>query len=173
MDYVEVIFLGTIHNQHLSHGEYHFGHLKAAFIQAHAELLMVEVRPEQFRNGDLADGPLEMTYLSQLARAEGILVAGIDWYFDNHSEPMIEKELLQRISAELQQQEQPPGHGWPLSYQQCHKMAHLRYLQALHHIRVRHLGDNGHGDWLRRNSALILCGSFFFLHTNLCTLPKK
>ena len=150
MDAVELVFLGTIHRQHLCHEAYHLGHLKAALLQARFELLMVEVRPGPFRRGDIADGPHEMTYLTELASAADIPVAPVDWFCDDHPEAKVDKARLENLEADLRALKPPRGHAWPLDYRQCHDMDHLRHLQALHHVRVRHLGDQGHGDWLRR-----------------------
>jgi len=153
MTHVDVVFLGTIHCAHLIHKEYSFGHIAGAYKAAQPDLLLVEIRPEFFQRGDMADGPIEMSYLVQLARRESIDIAGIDWFQDNQDYFNLQPndKELQDLETELKQCTSPSGYNWPLNYTQCHQWQHLRYLQKLHHTRIRYLGDTGHGDWLRRN----------------------
>lgn len=80
----EVLFLGTVHDMHFSFDEYGFHHLKAVLLNYEPDVLLVESRQVELELGNYADGPIEMFYLSMIARNLGIPVIGIDW-FDHKS----------------------------------------------------------------------------------------
>ena len=81
----EIYLLGTIHGGHLDTPEYAFTHLEAVLLHLRPERLLVESRPEQVAEGNLGDGPVEMTYMSLVARAEQIPFDGIDWWDENNT----------------------------------------------------------------------------------------
>jgi hypothetical protein len=86
-DEKEVVFLGTVHDLHFTFEQYGFHHLKAVVKNYKPDVLLVESRQSELEIGNYADGPIEMFYLSMIARKLGIPVFGIDWYDHNSHKP--------------------------------------------------------------------------------------
>lgn len=83
----EVLFLGTVHDMHFNFEEYSFYHLKAVLQNYKPDVLLVESRQSELELGNYADGPIEMFYLSMIARNMKIPVFGVDWYDHNSHKP--------------------------------------------------------------------------------------
>jgi len=77
---VDVYHLGTIHGDHLESKGFHLGHLEAVIRNLKPTHLMVEIRPEDLKVGNLAQSPVEMPVATFLARKDGIPVHAIDWW---------------------------------------------------------------------------------------------
>jgi len=82
-----VYLLGTIHRDHLTSEAYSLRHIQSVVENLKPDLLLVESRPEEFAKENWADGPIEMPVASLTARALGIPVAGIDWWYRIGSKP--------------------------------------------------------------------------------------
>lgn len=76
----EVMVVGTEHRGHLLQPGYPLSWLETLLRSWKPDLLLVEIRPEALAAGHLEDGPLEMSYVTLVARELGIPVVGIDWY---------------------------------------------------------------------------------------------
>ena len=76
----EVYLLGTIHGAHLTTPAYSLWNLGAVVEHLHPDMLLVEERPDAVARGHLGDGPVEMPFASLTARADGIVVEGMDWW---------------------------------------------------------------------------------------------
>lgn len=87
MDGTEVLFLGTVHDMHFNFEEYSFYHLKAVLQNYKPDVLLVESRQSELELGNYADGPIEMFYLSMIARNMDIPVFGVDWFDHNSHKP--------------------------------------------------------------------------------------
>ena len=83
----EVLFLGTLHDMHFTFDEYRFNHLKAVLLNYKPDVLLVESRQTEMDLGNYADGPIEMFYLSMIARNLSIPVIGIDWFDHKNHKP--------------------------------------------------------------------------------------
>ena len=76
----EVMVVGTIHKFHLTNKNYPIQVFQAVLDMWRPDLVLVEIRPEAFEKGHYEDGPFEMAYITQLAKARHITVVPIDWY---------------------------------------------------------------------------------------------
>lgn len=76
----EIYFLGTIHTMSLDSKPFSYLELKAVIKNLKPDLVLIESRPEQLDNGNLADGPPEMLYCHLIANRLGIRVKGVDWW---------------------------------------------------------------------------------------------
>jgi hypothetical protein len=151
LNHKEVFFLGTIHRLHLITSEYTLGHVKAAYLAIRPELLLVEIRPEEMALGNLSDGPFEMTYLTVLARKDGIPVEGIDWFTSVISCSAPDPEMVTMMDSELDGIMAGDKTGKPPSYREVHSTDYILRTMKSHEVRIRYLGDVGNGEWARRN----------------------
>jgi hypothetical protein len=151
INHKEVFFLGTIHRAHLTTSGYTLGHVKAAYSAIRPELLLVEIRPEEMVLGNLSDGPFEMTYLTVLARADGIPVEGIDWFTSASPCPAPDPEIVTAMDSELDGIIAGHKTGQPPSYTEVHSKDYIMRTMKAHEVRIRYLGDVGDGEWARRN----------------------
>lgn len=100
----EILFLGSLHDMHFGFEEYHFCHLKAVLLNYKPDVLLVESRQEEIDVGNIADGPIEMFYLSMIARDLDIPVIGVDWFDHNIHKPgttirLRDEHILKRIET--------------------------------------------------------------------------
>ncbi|OBR93893.1 hypothetical protein CLRAG_17960 [Clostridium ragsdalei P11] len=79
----KIYFLGTYHNMTLDSTPYSYLNLKSVIENLRPDLLLIESRPEQLKNGNFADGPGEMLYSHLTANKLGIVVKGVDWWSDS------------------------------------------------------------------------------------------
>jgi hypothetical protein len=106
------LVVATIHKGHLVQPGYPLATLDAVLEAARPDLVLVEIRPEAFAQGHFEDGPFEMTYVVQRARARGIPVVGIDWWLDaelGSPEPSLPPAEQAALEAELAPIPEP---GW-------------------------------------------------------------
>ncbi len=82
-----MLFLGTLHDMHFNFDEYGFHHLKAILTNYKPDVLLVESRQDELDLENYADGPIEMYYLTMIAKDFGIEVKGVDWYDPNINKP--------------------------------------------------------------------------------------
>ncbi|MBW2700679.1 MAG: hypothetical protein JRF33_07640 [Deltaproteobacteria bacterium] len=106
-DRASVYLLGTIHEDHLTSGEYSLLHLKAVIENLHPDLLLLEQRPQMVAEGYAGDGPIEMPFAHLTALEMSIPVDGIDWWkkgssirrTDANRDDRMYRNLQERIPA--------------------------------------------------------------------------
>ena len=108
-DHVAVV-VGTIGKLHLVESQYALPRLGDVLADFKPDLVLVQVRPDPFKEGRLEDASFEMTYATWLARQHGIAVEPIDWFRDEDlaappppPEPWDAAELARRESEILAQ----------------------------------------------------------------------
>lgn len=111
-DNQSLLFLGSLHDMHFGFKEYHFLHLKAVLKNYMPDVLLVECRQEEIEVGNFADGPVEMYYLSMIAREMQIPVIGVDWFDHTLQKPGTtitkrDEQILKRIEAAAQSYKKP------------------------------------------------------------------
>ncbi len=79
----EIFLLGTTHHHLFFDDNYSLWHVKAALLCLDVEAALVEVLPEDLAAGREADGPVEMPFVTGVARARGLAVHGIDARWDD------------------------------------------------------------------------------------------
>lgn len=84
-DSPDIYLLGTIHGAHLETEHFSLAHLEAVLVHLRPTRLLVESRPAEVAAGNLCDGPIEMGYVSLIARAKGIPFDGIDWWDEDNT----------------------------------------------------------------------------------------
>jgi hypothetical protein len=146
-----IVFLGTPHGQLLKFAGYRFAHVRAAYDAVSPDLVCVEIRPEPFARGELGDGPLEMTYLTCVARENGVPVEGIDWWTESTSFADLDRSTEEAIEKDLQGVSLP----FPPTYDEARSEAYATASLRVHDVRVRYAGDAAAGDWMRRNLWMV------------------
>jgi len=146
-----VVFLGTPHGQLVKFAGFHFGHVRSAYDAVSPDLVCVEIRPEAFARGELGDGPLEMTYLTCVARERGVPVEGIDWWTESTPFAEVDPVTQDAIEKDIQGVSLP----FPPTYDEARSEAYATASLRVHEARVRHAGDAAAGDWMRRNLWMV------------------
>jgi len=76
----EILVVGSLHGFHRKVKNYGLHHLKAILNNYNPDLLLLEGRQEQYDQGNIIDGPIEMGYLMLEGLDKNFLVKGIDYY---------------------------------------------------------------------------------------------
>lgn len=79
----EIMVVGTEHGGHVAKPGYPMSTLGSVLEAYRPDLVLVEIRPEAFATGHYEDGPIEMSYLTLLAKSRGVAVEPIDWWRDS------------------------------------------------------------------------------------------
>jgi hypothetical protein len=72
--------VGTEHKGHYVAPGYPMRVLESVLDAYRPDLVLVEIRPEAFAQGQYEDGPIEMSYVTLAAAKRHVAVAGIDWW---------------------------------------------------------------------------------------------
>jgi hypothetical protein len=75
----KIYLLGTTH-QHFNSNKYSLLDIQAVIKNLKPDLLLVESRPKELKQGNLGDGPPEMLFAHLFARSIDIPVKGVDWW---------------------------------------------------------------------------------------------
>lgn len=78
----EVMVVGTEHGGHVTEPGYPMSTLGSILEAYRPDLVLVEIRPEAFAAGRYEDGPIEMSYVTLVAKKHGVAVEPIDWWRD-------------------------------------------------------------------------------------------
>lgn len=146
----EAVVVGTIDKSHLTEPGYPLSQLAALIEGYQPDLVLVEIRPEPFRQGHYEDGPFEMTYVTWLVQKQGSVVAPIDWFreADVGREPEPEAGDKQAFEAETKALEAQMK--WPLTFDEVHSAQQDATLLATLNIQARYLGGNS--TWNQRQA---------------------
>jgi hypothetical protein len=138
----------TIHKGHLLQRGYPLTHLGHILDRFHPDLVLVEIRPQPFSLAHFEDGPFEMTYVVERARAARIAVAPIDWWREDEvaSEPAMDPVERMALDKELAQMPEPHWPAFDVANAPTERRRKLRELNA-----VARLGG-GNPIWVRRQS---------------------
>ncbi len=79
---LQAMVVGTIDKDHLTQGGYPLSKLGDVFDAYKPDLVLVQIRPEAYKDNKLEDGPFEMAYVNTIAGSRGIDVEPIDYYKD-------------------------------------------------------------------------------------------
>lgn len=146
------LVIGTIHKEHLKEATYPIQSLKTIMNSYKPDLVLVEIRPEKLKSGELEDGPFEMAYVVAIANQMGIEVAGIDYW----TEMQIQKELEQNPNAELDQKFQMEFEKIPKAPESStlYEYIHSPQKRAEHAriMNLRKLVYSGNPEWNQRQS---------------------
>jgi hypothetical protein len=147
---VDTMVVATIHGGHFVQPEYPLATLRAILEAYRPDLVLVEIRPEAFAAGLLADGPPEMTYVTVMARARGVAVAPIDWWLNEDVGaplpllPAPEQAVFDREDALVSK-----DRIWPPSFHDAHSERQSAVILASHNLEVRHYPAS---TWPRRQA---------------------
>ncbi len=142
--------VGTIHKHHLAQPAYPMTLLGAVLTDFVPDLVLVEIRPEPFATGDLEDGPLEMTYVTELAKARGIAVEPIDWWRDSDVGKEPQLEAVSRESCEQELADLDDELPMPPSFEGANGPGSLIHGMRLMNAQARCY--SGNADWNRRQA---------------------
>lgn len=79
----QAMVVGTIDKDHMTQGGYPLSKLGDVFDAYKPDLVLIQLRPEAFKDSKFEDGPFEMTYVDVVAGSRGIDVEPIDYYKDS------------------------------------------------------------------------------------------
>ena len=80
---LQAMVVGTIDKDHLTQGGYPLSKLGDVFDAFKPDLVLVQIRPDAYKDNKLEDGPFEMAYVNTVAGSRGIDVEPIDYYKDS------------------------------------------------------------------------------------------
>ncbi len=146
----EAVVVGTIHRSHLVEPGYSLSQLAALIEGYKPDLVLVEIRPEPFRQGHLEDGPFEMTYVTWLAQSQGIVVQPIDWFRDDEVGRDAEPDPGAQPAFERELKALEPRMKWPLTFEEAHSPEQDATLLMTLNLQARYLGGNG--TWNQRQA---------------------
>jgi hypothetical protein len=104
----QIYLLGTAHERHFkSDSTYPYWQLRSVIEQLKPNLLLLEIRPQEFNAGEWGESPAEMSYAAIIGKNTGIKMAGMDYWkpgyqpardFDDREDHMIEL-ILQKVQT--------------------------------------------------------------------------
>jgi hypothetical protein len=145
----EFAVVSTIHKGHLMQPQYPLGFLCRILADYAPDLVLVEIRPDAFTQGHHEDGPFEMAYVVDCARAHRVPVEPIDWWQEQDMEasgPTLTAEEQTAFTAEVAALEQPV---WP-SFVEANAAAARQRGMRLLNAQARYFAGNP--VWTRRQA---------------------
>ena len=80
---LQAMVVGTIDKDHLTQAQYPFSKLGDVFDAYKPDLVLIQIRPDAYKDGKMEDAPLEMTYMHVVSGSRGTDVEAIDWFKDS------------------------------------------------------------------------------------------
>jgi hypothetical protein len=139
--------VGTIHKYHLAQPDYPMTMLGALMAEVAPDLVLVEIRPEPFVSGDYEDGPLEMTYVTELAKARNVPVEPIDWWRDSDVGKEPQLDALTRDTCEQELADLEAEVPWPPTFEQANGPASLIRGMRMANAQARCYSGNSDWNW--------------------------
>jgi hypothetical protein len=136
----EAMVVATIHKAHLVQPGYPLAMLGQILDRYRPDLVLVEVRAEPFARSELEDGPFEMAYVVERARAAGVAVEPIDWWDAARAEPALSAGQEQRYHTEVEPLE--ARRIFPPDFAQAHSDEQTQLLRQIRNAQDRVLQGN-------------------------------